>query len=121
MQHGKHGEVYALKALHKSEIVQHKQQANVMNEKNIMMQCHHPFILRLYNTYKDAYRLYMLLEYCPGGELFTVLHTPHRDGVDPPAAKFYCAGVAMALSYLRYPTPSPSPSPPPSLSMPYGE
>uniref|UniRef100_A0A7S2R3M6 cGMP-dependent protein kinase n=1 Tax=Rhizochromulina marina TaxID=1034831 RepID=A0A7S2R3M6_9STRA len=100
VQHAKSGHVYALKALHKSEIVQHKQQANVMNEKNIMMQCHHPFILHLYNTYKDSHRLFMLLEYCPGGELFTVLHTAHRDGVDPPAAKFYCAGVAMALSYL---------------------
>lgn len=100
VQHTKTGQTYALKALHKSEIVQHKQQANVMNEKNIMIQCHHPFILRLFNTYKDPYKLYMLLEYCPGGELFTVLHTPSRDGVDPPAAKFYCAGVGLALSYL---------------------
>jgi cGMP-dependent protein kinase len=92
--------VYALKALHKSEIVQHKQEANVMNEKNIMIMCNHPFILRLYNTYKDPYKLYMLLEFCPGGELFTVLHTPTKDGVSPVAAKFYCAGCAMALGYL---------------------
>jgi hypothetical protein len=70
--------VYALKALHKSEIVLHKQEANVMNEKNIMLMCQHPFILRLFATYKDPFRLYMLLEFCPGGELFTVLHTPTR-------------------------------------------
>lgn len=92
--------VFALKALHKSEIVQHKQEANVMNEKNIMLLCHHPFILRLYDTYKDAHRLYMLLEFCPGGELFTVLHTPTRNGVPPAQGQFYCAGVALALGYL---------------------
>ena len=93
-------ERYALKALHKSEVVAHKQQENVMNEKNIMIMCNHPFILRLYNTYKDKYRLYMLLEFCPGGELFTVLHTPTKDGVSATAAKFYCAGCAMALGFL---------------------
>lgn len=65
-------ETFALKAMHKSEIVQHDQQQNVMNEKNLMLQCKHPFILRLFNTYKDAYRLYMLLEFVQGGELFTV-------------------------------------------------
>jgi cGMP-dependent protein kinase len=46
--------VYALKALHKSEIVMHKQEANVMNEKNIMLMCNHPFILRLFATYKAS-------------------------------------------------------------------
>jgi serine/threonine protein kinase len=71
-----------------------------MNEKNIMIMCNHPFILRLFNTYKDRYRLYMLLEFCPGGELFTVLHTPTKDGVSASAAKFYCAGCAMALGFL---------------------
>lgn len=93
-------QIFALKALHKSEIVMHKQEANVMNEKNIMIMCHHPFILRLFDTYKDPHKLFMLLEFCPGGELFTVLHTPTKDGVSPSAAKFYCAGVAMALGYL---------------------
>lgn len=94
------GDVFALKTLHKKEVVMHKQQQNVMNEKNIMIHCHHPFILTLHQTYKDAYCLHMLLEYCNGGELFTVLHTRTRDGVPPPSAKFYCAGVLLALGYL---------------------
>ena len=67
------GKVLALKALHKKEVVEY-QQANVMNEKNIMLMCHHPFILALHNTYKDEHKLYMLLEYCNGGELFGRLH-----------------------------------------------
>ncbi len=93
--------VFALKAQHKKEIVQHKQQANVMNEKDIMLMCHHPFILALHNTYKDEHKLYMLLEYCNGGELFGRLHTNTRDGVTKPEhAMFYCGCVVLAMGYL---------------------
>lgn len=93
--------VYALKAMLKSEIVLHKQQSNVMNEKNVMIICNHPFVLRLYQTFKDTKRLYMLLEFVQGGELFTVLHTPQGDGVPEASAKFYAAGVILALAYLH--------------------
>ena len=93
--------VFALKALHKKEVVEYKQQANVMNEKNIMLMCHHPFILALYNTYKTDHKLYMLLEYCNGGELFGRLHTNNRDGVtNAQHAKFYCGCCTLALGYL---------------------
>ena len=97
--------VYALKAMLKSEIVMHKQQDNVMNEKNCMMQCNHPFILRLYQTFKDSQKLYMLLEFIQGGELFSVLHPAHpvngMDGVSNEGAQFYSAGVLLAIAYLH--------------------
>ena len=65
-----------------------------------MLRCHHPFILALHNTYRDDHRLYLLLEYCNGGELFTVLHTRDRDGVPATSAKFYCGCCVLALAYL---------------------
>jgi cGMP-dependent protein kinase len=92
---------FALKAMIKSELVAQKQQTNVMNEKNLMMECHHPFILRLFTTFKDAKRLYMLLEFIQGGELFTVVHTPQRDGVPMVDARFYSAGVLLGMSYMH--------------------
>lgn len=92
---------FALKAMLKAELVQQKQQLNVMNEKNIMIDAHHPFILRLYRTFKDAKRLYMLLEFVQGGELFTVVHTPSQDGVPMDQAKFYAAGVLLGMAYLH--------------------
>jgi serine/threonine protein kinase len=94
-------EVYALKAMLKTELVAHKQQNNVMNEKTVMLMCNHPFILKLHQTFKDAKRLYMLLEFVQGGELFAVLHTNHSDGVSDSQAKFYAAGVTLALQYLH--------------------
>ena len=63
VQHSKSGDVFALKCMHKQEIVAHKQQKNCINEKNIMLLAGHPFILNLMNTYKDRYRIYMLLEF----------------------------------------------------------
>jgi CRP-like cAMP-binding protein len=98
---GKKDHVYALKALIKSEIVLHKQEANVIQEKNVMLHSNHPFILRLYATFKDQARLYMLLEFVQGGELFTVVHTATSDGVPASQAKFYGAGVLLGLCYLH--------------------
>lgn len=92
---------YALKAMIKSELVAQKQQTNVMNEKNLMLECHHPFILRLFRTFKDAKRLYMLLEFIQGGELFTVVHTPQRDGLPMTDARFYSAGVLLGMAYMH--------------------
>ena len=70
-----------------------------------MIQCKHQFVLRLFQTFKDAKRLYMLLEFIQGGELFSVLHPAHPprgvDGVPDHAAKFYGAGVLLALQHLH--------------------
>ena len=93
--------VYALKAMLKSEIVAHKQQSNVINEKNVMITSNHPFILRLFQTFKDSKKLYMLLEFIQGGELFSILHTATGDGVPDLSAKFYGAAVLLAIGYLH--------------------
>ena len=72
--------IFALKAMLKTEIVAHKQQNNVLNEKNVMSVCRHPFILQLFQTFKDIRKLYMLFEFVQGGELFAVIHTARSDG-----------------------------------------
>jgi len=92
---------YALKTMHKSEVVAHRQVANVIREKQLMLDVDHPFILRLYAAFQDAHRIYLLLEFVQGGELFSVLHTATHDGVAEPNAMFYAAGVAMALEVFE--------------------
>lgn len=101
VQHKETKNVYALKTMFKSEIVAQKQQMNVINEKNVMLQCSHPFILKLYQTFKDPRKLYMLLEFIQGGELFSVIHTNTSDGVPDLQAKFYATGVILAIAHLH--------------------
>jgi serine/threonine protein kinase len=101
VQHKETKNVYALKTMFKSEIVAQKQQMNVINEKNVMLQCAHPFILKLYQTFKDPRKLFMLLEFIQGGELFSVIHTNTSDGVPDLQAKFYAVGVILAIAHLH--------------------
>jgi CRP-like cAMP-binding protein len=101
VQHRSSGAVYALKAMSKSHIVQNKQQRNVMQEKTLMIQFHHPFVLRLYQTYQDSTYLYMLLEFIQGGELFSVIHTARSDGISVAATKFYSCCIFLGLAYLH--------------------
>jgi serine/threonine protein kinase len=82
VQHAKQEDCfYALKAMSIEFIERHKQEENIIGEKRAMLDCDHPFILRMYSTMRDSYRIFFLIEYCDGGELFNVLHNRERDFV----------------------------------------
>lgn len=100
--HKKTGKAYALKMLQKSQIVALRQEKNIMNEKMVLQMVNHPFILKLYSTYKDKHRLYMLLELVQGGELFSRLQNNDTPGRVPVRdARFYAACVVDALAHLH--------------------
>ena len=70
-----------------------------MNEKRIMAETDHPFCIRLIAAYKDRTHLYMVLEICQGGELFSLLQKERK--LDEPASAFYGASVMLAFEYLH--------------------
>ncbi|KAG8459372.1 hypothetical protein KFE25_013008 [Diacronema lutheri] len=97
VRHG--GKAYALKALDKRQLVHMKQEAHLMQEKALLQQCSHAFIIQLVATYQDEDKLYMLMEVCLGGELFSRLQ---RTGpMCDDHARFYTACVVAAFAYMH--------------------
>lgn len=92
---------YALKIQSKFELVENHQAKSVVQEKNLMQQLHHPFLINLVQTYQDAQHVYMLLGLVQGGELFSLLHQATYDGISERDAKFYASGVLEGLSHMH--------------------
>ncbi|XP_069093541.1 cGMP-dependent protein kinase 2 [Pleurodeles waltl] len=90
---------FALKCIKKKQIVDNRQQEHIHSEKKILETACSPFIVKLYRTFKDNKYVYMLLEACLGGELWSILRD--RGSFDEPTCKF-CVGCVMeAFDYLH--------------------
>ncbi|XP_021138216.2 aurora kinase B isoform X4 [Columba livia] len=86
---GKFGSVYlareqstkflvALKILFKSQVEKEGVEHQLRREIEIMAHLQHPNILRLYNYFHDERRVFLILEYAPGGELYKELQRQGR-------------------------------------------
>ncbi|KAH7482407.1 hypothetical protein KRP22_008291 [Phytophthora ramorum] len=99
VRHAASNRAYALKCLIKSHIVENNLKEHVLNEKRVMLALDHPFILKLYTTFKDRTHLYFLVELALGGELFTYLR--RRDHFEEPIARFYIASVVLVFQHMH--------------------
>ncbi|KAI9193321.1 AGC family protein kinase [Polychytrium aggregatum] len=95
----KSGYVVALKILFKTEILENKVEKQLRREIEIQSHLRHYNILRLYGYFYDAKRVYLILEYAAGGELYNELRKQGRFNEEK-AAK-YIAQMTNALGYLH--------------------
>lgn len=91
--------IYAMKVLLKSEVLRRQQVEHTLTERYILSHIRHPFLLSLHCAFQTKGRLYMVVDYCPGGELFFHLKRLRRftEGM----MRFYCAEIAVALCHLH--------------------
>jgi serine/threonine protein kinase len=99
-RHKKSGHVYVMKILKKYEIIRQKQVDHLFYEYRILSIMNHPYIVELKGVNAlDPKYLYLILEYVPGGELFSLLRNSVSFPVDQ--AKFYVAHIVTIFEYLH--------------------
>lgn len=90
---------YAMKILKKKHIEKKKQEAHIMTERNVLVEVDHPFVIKMYASFQSPEKLFFILEFCPGGELFGLLSKKHK--LSEEQTKFYAAQMVLALEYLH--------------------
>lgn len=107
---GKFGDVYlarerkskfiiALKAIKKSQLLKNGLEHQLRREIEIQSHLRHKNILRMYGFFYDEKRIYIMLEYAPGGELYQ--HLTKRTRFSPETTAKYIDALARALDYCH--------------------
>ncbi|EEP82467.1 serine/threonine-protein kinase SCH9 [Uncinocarpus reesii 1704] len=94
--------IYAMKVLSKKVIIQKKEVAHTLGERNILVRTattDSPFIVGLKFSFQTPSDLYLVTDYMSGGELFWHLQKEGR--FQEPRAKFYIAELILALQHLH--------------------
>lgn len=95
----KDGKIYALKSLNKAEMFKKDQLAHVRAERDILAESDSPWVVKLYTTFQDNIKLYMLMEFLPGGDLMTMLIKYEIFSV--PITRFYIAEIILAIEAVH--------------------
>jgi serine/threonine protein kinase len=72
------GEIYAMKTLQKDKIMKMNQQKNTQSERKILESVNHPFIVKLHFAFQTPTKLYFVMDFLNGGELFFHLRREQR-------------------------------------------
>ena len=90
---------YAIKILKKKDIIDQDQLEHTKAEKSILQHVNHPFVVGLEYAFQTPEKVYFVLEFMSGGELFQHLRTFKRFSEEQ--ARFYAACITLGLGHLH--------------------
>jgi len=92
-------ELYAMKVLHKNKIMGQNLVKYAMTERNVLSYIKHPFIVGLNFAFQTSDRLFLILDYCPGGDLGSLLSQEKR--LSETIARIYTCEITCAIEELH--------------------
>lgn len=99
VQYNKNGQLYAMKCIRKDIIIDNEQFDNIKLEKEILFNVEHPFVVGMEFVFQTDARIYFLMNFVSGGELFRHLVKVKR--FQENQAKFFVAQIAIAIGHLH--------------------
>jgi len=99
VKYKKTGNIYAMKILRKRQIVDSNQIDHTKSERKILEALQHPFLMKLRFAFQTDSKLYFVLDYYRGGELF--FHLKKKRRFSEKETRFFIAEVALALGHLH--------------------
>lgn len=76
-----------------------KQVERTFSERDILTEINHPNIVKLFYSFHDQNKLYLILQYVPGGELF--FHLNKLSKFNESVASFYTLEISLAIKFLH--------------------
>jgi len=99
VKHKSTNRYFALKIMQKAKIISRDLLKYILSEKNVMITNRHPFIVNLYCAFQTRFYLFLVMDYCPGGDLSKMLlqekHFPEGK------AKIFICEIILALEDLH--------------------
>ena len=92
-------EYYAMKSLKKDVLLDMDQVESTILEKKILQTLDHPFLVGMIFCFQTEERIYFIMPFVRGGELFQHLRSEKFFKEDK--ARFYAASIGIALDYLH--------------------
>ncbi|KFP80389.1 Ribosomal protein S6 kinase alpha-3, partial [Apaloderma vittatum] len=91
-------QLYAMKVLKKATL-KVRDRVRTKMERDILVEVNHPFIVKLHYAFQTEGKLYLILDFLRGGDLFTRLSKEVMFTEED--VKFYLAELALALDHLH--------------------
>jgi len=91
--------LFAIKILKKEMVLENEELEHTRTERNVLQSAEHPFLVRMYYSFQTADRLYFVMDYINGGELF--YHMQREGKFSEERSKFYTAEIVCGLTYLH--------------------
>lgn len=95
----KNGQMYAMKEMNKTKIIAKKSIHSVLNERDLLSQLRHPFIVNMSYAFQDREKLYLVMDLLEGGDLR--YHMGCRRRFKESEAKFFIACIILGLEFLH--------------------